>query len=171
MFGKFVAVAALCLGATLAQGAQQNPARRLLIDACGQMRDNAGRIWSDQRIVSIRVDYGGNVVYCYVTGADRKMKSTFGVAPPRAGMSDLREPGREALLTACTQMRKDSDNVFSGRRVFFVEDPDIKVVYCLVAKPTSHVPDSLTRRGRSYFVYTSELLFMSYYGEPLDEGV
>jgi hypothetical protein len=32
MFGKLVAIAALGLSATLAHGAQQNPARRLLVD-------------------------------------------------------------------------------------------------------------------------------------------
>ena len=32
-------------------------------------------------------------------------------------------------------MQGDPDNVFGGRNVYFTEDPDIKVVYCLVRKP------------------------------------
>jgi hypothetical protein len=168
MFRKFVALGALCLIATVAHGAQKNPSRRLLIDACAQMRDNALRIWSDQRIVAIREDRSRNVVSCHVAGVDRKMMSAFVVAAPAA--SDLRDPERQGLLTACRQMQRNSGKVFGGRRVLFAEDPDIKVAYCLVTSPANRVPDSLIGRGRSYFAFTTELLFMSYYGEPLDEG-
>jgi hypothetical protein len=166
MFGKFAAVVALCLGPTLAQGAVQNPVRPLLIDACGQMRDNALRIWSDQRIVSIREDRSEKIVACYVGSVDRKTKSAFAVTLP-AG--DSREAARQVLLNACGQMREDPNEVFDGRRPFFREDPDIKVAYCLVAGPSNKVPESLLLRSRSYFVYASELLFMSYYGKPLEE--
>jgi hypothetical protein len=130
------------------------------------MRENALRIWPDQRIVVIREDRGRNVVYCAVSDADRKMKSAFGVAAP--AVSDLSDSGREALLSACTQMQKNRDEVFGGRHVFFTEDPGIDVAYCLVASPANRVPGSLIQRSRSYFAYTSELLFMSYYGEPSD---
>jgi hypothetical protein len=115
----------------------------------------------------IREDRGANVVYCYVAGVDRKMNAAFGVAA--LAMRDFRDPGREALLAACAQMQENSNDVFGGRRVFLREDPDIKVAYCLVAGPSNKVPVSLLLRSRSYFVRTSELLFMSYYGKPLEE--
>ena len=78
MFGKFVTVAALCLGVSLAHADPRAP-RTLLVDACGQLRDNALSIWSDEKIVSIREARGEAVVYCFVAGADKKMKSTFEV--------------------------------------------------------------------------------------------
>ena len=167
MFGKFVTVAALCLGVSLAHADPRAP-RTLLVDACGQLRDNALRIWPDQKIVSIRERRGEGVVYCFVAGADKKMKSTFKVDSSRK--SDSNDPGREALRVACDQMKKNANGVFGGRKVYFTEDPDIKVVYCLVQKPDNaglaEVDISDPR-----FVNTVELLFMSYYGEPLGEGV
>jgi hypothetical protein len=167
MFGKFVTVAALCLGVSLAHADPRAP-RTLLVDACGQLRDNALRIWSDEKIVSIREGRGEGVVYCFVAGADKKMKSTFKVDSSRK--SDSNDPGREALRVACDQMKKNANGVFGGRKVYFTEDPDIKVVYCLVQKPDNaglaEVDISDPR-----FVNTVELLFMSYYGEPLGEGV
>ena len=167
MFGKFVAVAALCLGASLAHADPRAP-RTLLVDACGQLRDNALRIWSDQNIVSIRERRGEGVVYCFVAGADKKMKSTFGVDSSRE--RDANDPGREALRVACDQMKKNANDVFGGRKVYFTEDPDIKVVYCLVQKP-GNAGLAEVDIADPKFVYTVELLFMSYYGEPLSEGV
>ncbi len=167
MFGKFVTVAVLCLGVSLAHADPRAP-RTLLVDACGQLRDNALRIWSDEKIVSIREVRGEGVVYCFVAGADKKMKSTFEV--DSSGKSDPNDPGREALRVACDQMKKNANGVFGGRKVYFTEDPDIKVVYCLVQKPdNAGLPEVDTTDPM--FVDTVELLFMSYYGEPLGEGV
>jgi hypothetical protein len=167
MLGKFVTAATLCLGIGLAHADPRAP-RTLLIDACGQLRDNALRIWSDEKIVSIRERRGDGVVYCFVADADKKMKSTFGVDSSRK--NDSKDPGREALRVACDQMKKNANDVFGGRKVYFTEDPDIKVVYCLVQKPDNEgLPEvDITDPG---FVYTVELLFMSYYGEPLTDGV
>ena len=96
------------------------------------------------------------------------MKETFAVRPP-AG-SDSSDAGRQALMAACNQMRGNPNNVFDGRTVYFTEDPDIKVVYCLVRKPDpTEMPEVRVTDPR--FVDTVELLFMSYYGEPLDEAM
>jgi hypothetical protein len=163
MLGKLVTVAALCFGAAFANATPRAP-RTLLIDACGQMRDNALRIWSDQMIVSIRQSHDERIIYCFVGGADRDMKQIFAVKPP-AG-SDLSDAGREALMAACNQMQGNPNNVFGGRKVYFTEDPDIKVVYCLVKKPEpTDIPEVGVTDPR--FVDTVEMLFMSYYGEPL----
>jgi hypothetical protein len=168
MLRKLVAVAGLCLCAPLANAAPRAP-RTLLIDACGQIRDNALRIWSDQMIVSIRQSRDqSTIIYCFVAGADRDFKQAFALTPPAAGDSD--GAGREALKAACDQMQVNRNNVFGGRRVYFTEDPDIKVVYCLVLKPDlTDMPEVEVADPR--FVDTVELLFMSYYGEPLDEGM
>jgi hypothetical protein len=49
---KLATLAGLCFGAALADTAPANAAprapRTLLIDACGQIRDNASRIWPDR---------------------------------------------------------------------------------------------------------------------------
>ena len=73
-------------------------------------------------------------------------------------------------MAACKQMQGNPNNVFGGRRVYFTEDPDIKVVYCLVRKPD---PTAMLEVGVTdpRFVDTVELLFMSYYGEPLDNDM
>jgi hypothetical protein len=165
MLGKFVTVAGLCFCAALANAAPRAP-RTLLIDACGQMRDNALRIWSDQTIVSIRQSRDEGIIYCFVAEADRNMKEAFAVRPP-AG-SDSSDAGREALMAACNQMQGNPNNVFGGRKLYFTEDPDIKVVYCLVRKPdpTDMLEVAVTDPR---FVDTVEMLFMSYYGEPLGE--
>ena len=160
-------VATLCLGVSLAHADPRAP-RTLLVDACGQLRDNALSIWSDQKIVSIRERRGEGVVYCFVAGADKKMKSTFGVDSSRARYAN--DPGREALRVACDQMKKNANDVFGGRKVYFAEDPDIKVAYCLVQKP-DNAGMAEVDVADPRFVYTVELLFMSYYGEPLSEGV
>lgn len=167
MLGKFVTVAGLCFCAAVANAAPRAP-RTLLIDACGQMRDNALRIWPDQTIVSIRQSRDERTIYCFVGGADRNMKETFAIRPP-AG-SDSGDTGREALMAACNQMQANLNNVFGGRRVYFTEDPDIKVVYCLVRKPD---PTDTLEVGVAdpRFVDTVEMLFMSYYGEPLNEDM
>ena len=165
MLGRFVAVAGLCSYAALANAAPRAP-RTLLIDACGQVRDNALRIWSDQRVVTIRQSLDERIIYCFVAGADRNMKETFAVRPS-AG-SDSGDAGREALKAACTQMQGNLNDVFGGRKVYFREDPDIKVVYCLVRKPDPiDIPEVGVTDPR--FVGTIEILFMSYYGEPLGE--
>jgi hypothetical protein len=168
---KLVTVALLCL-CTLLANAPANAAprapRTLLIDACGQMRDNALRIWPDQMIVSIHQNHDERSIFCFVAGTDHNMKETFAVRPPAGtGSSDL---GREALMAACKQMQGNPNNVFGGRRVYFTEDPDIKVVYCLVRKPD---PTAMLEVGVTdpRFVDTVELLFMSYYGEPLDNDM
>jgi hypothetical protein len=165
---KLVTVALLCL-CTLLANAPANAAprapRTLLIDACGQMRDNALRIWPDQMIVSIRQSRDERTISCFVAAADGAGKETFAVRPPAGtNSSDL---GREALMAACHQMQENPNNVLGGRRVYFTEDPDIKVVYCLVRKPE---PTDILEVGVTdpRFVDTVELLFMSYYGEPLD---
>ena len=80
MLGRFIAVAGLCCCAALANAAPRAP-RTLLIDACGQVRDNALRIWSDQRVVTIRQSLDERIIYCFVAGADRDMKETFAVRP------------------------------------------------------------------------------------------
>jgi hypothetical protein len=167
MLGKFVTVAGLCFCAALANAAPRAP-RTLLIDACGQMRDNALRIWSDQTIVSIRQSRDERIIYCFVAEADRNMKETFAVRPP-AG-SDSSDAGREALMAACNQMQGNPNNVFGRRKLYFTEDPDIKVVYCLVRKPdpTDMLEVAVTDPR---FVDTVEMLFMSYYGEPLCEDM
>jgi hypothetical protein len=67
MLGKFVTVAGLCSCAALADAAPSAP-RTLLIDACGQMRDNALRIWSDQTIVTVRQSPDERTIYCFVGG-------------------------------------------------------------------------------------------------------
>jgi hypothetical protein len=165
MLGKLVTVAGLCFCAPLANAAPRAP-RTLLIDACGQIRDNALRIWSDQMIVSIRQSRDERMIYCFVAGPDRNMKEGFAVSPPAAGDSD--GAGREALMAACNQMQGNRNNVFGGRRVYFTEDPDIKVVYCLVRKPDpTDMPEVGVTDPR--FVDTIEMLFMSYYGEPIDK--
>jgi hypothetical protein len=167
MLGKLLTVAALCFGATLANAAPRAP-RTLLIDACGQMRDNALRIWSEQTIVSIRESGDKTIIYCFIGGADSNMRATFGVRPP-AG-SDLSDSGREALMAACNQTQENPNDVFGGRKVYFTEDPDIKVVYCLVRKPDpTDIPEVGVTDPR--FVDTVEMLFMSYYGEPLGEDM
>jgi len=167
MFRIFVTVAALYLGVSLAHADPRSP-RTLLVDACGQLRDNALSIWSEEKSVSIRERRDEGIVYCFVVDPGQKVKSTFEVASSRKG--DFNDPGREALRVACDQMKKNASDVFGGRKVYFTEDPDIKVVYCLVQKPDNaglaEVDISDPR-----FVYTVELLFMSYYGEPLSEGV
>jgi hypothetical protein len=169
---KLVTVALLCFCAVLANAAPIHAAprapRTLLIDACGQMRDNALRIWPDQMIVSIRQSHDERIISCFVAGTDHNMKETFAVRPPDGtGSSDL---GREALMAACKQMQGNPNNVFGGRRVYFTEDPDIKVAYCLVRKPD---PTDMLEVGVTdpRFVNTVELLFMSYYGEPLDNDM
>jgi hypothetical protein len=165
---KLLTVAGLCFCTVVASApahAAPRAPRTLLIDACGQMRDNALRIWPDQMIVSIRRSHDERTISCFVGGADRNMKETFAVRPPaRTGSSDL---SREALMAACNQMQGNPNNVFGGRRVYFTEDPDIKVVYCLVRKPD---PTAMLEVGVTdpRFVDTVELLFMSHYGEPLD---
>jgi hypothetical protein len=95
---KLVTVASLCCCAVLANAALASAATRaprtLLIDACGQMRDNALRIWPDQMIVSIRPSHDERIISCFVAGTDHDMKETFAVRPPAGtGSSDL---GREA---------------------------------------------------------------------------
>ena len=171
MLCKLVTVALLCL-CTLLANAPANAAprapRTLLIDACGQMRDNALRIWPDQMIVSIRQNHDERSIFCFVAGTDYNMKETFAVRPPAAG--DSEGAGREGLRAACNQMQVNRNNVFGGRRVYFTEDPDIKVVYCLVRKPD---PTAMLEVGVTdpRFVDTVELLFMSYYGEPLDNDM
>jgi hypothetical protein len=168
---KLATVALLSCCAVLANAASANAAprapRTLLINACGQMRDNASRIWPEQMIVSIRQSHDERSIFCFVAGADHNMKETFAVRPPAGtGSSDL---GREALMAACKQMQGNPNNVFGGRRVYFTEDPDIKVVYCLVRKPDpTDMPEVGVTDPR--FVDTIEMLFMSYYGEPLDEA-
>jgi hypothetical protein len=67
MLGRFVPVAGLCSCAALANAAPRAP-RTLLIDACGQVRDNALRIWSDQRVVTIRQSLDERIIYCFVAG-------------------------------------------------------------------------------------------------------
>jgi hypothetical protein len=165
MLGRFVTVAGLCSCAALANPPPRAP-RTLLIDACGQVRDNALRIWSDQTIVTIRQSLDERIIDCFVAGADRNMNETFAVRPS-AG-SDSRDAGREALKAACNQMQLNPNNVFGGRKVYFTEDPDIKVVYCLVRKSDPiDIPEVGVTDPR--FVDTVEMLFMSYYGEPLGE--
>jgi hypothetical protein len=167
MLGRFVTVAGLCSCAALANAAARAPST-LLIDACGQMRDNALRIWSDQTIVTMRQSLDGRIIYCFVARADRNMKEIFAVRPS-AG-SDSGDAGREALKAACTQMQGNLNDVFGGRKVYFREDPDIKVVYCLVRKPDPiDIPEVGVTDPR--FVDTVEMLFMSYYGEPLGEDM
>jgi hypothetical protein len=119
-------------------------------------------------IVSIRQSHDERIIYCFVGGADRNMKETFAVRPP-AGTSSS-GLGREALMAACEQMQGNPSNIFGGRRVYFTEDPDIRVVYCLVRKPD---PTDMLEVGVTdpRFVNTVELLFMSYYGEPLDNDM
>ena len=132
------------------------------------MRDNALRIWSDQRVVTIRQSLDERIIYCFVAGADRYMKETFAIRP--SAESDSGDAGREALKAACNQMQGNSSNVFGGRKVYFTEDPDIKVVYCLVRKPDPiDIPEVGVTDPR--FVDTVEMLFMSYYGEPLGEDM
>jgi hypothetical protein len=166
MFGKLVTVAGLCFSASLANAAPRAP-RTLLIDACGQI-DNALRIWSDPRIVSIRESPNERTIYCFVGDAHRNLKATFAVRLP-AG-SDSSDAGREALMAACDQMQEDPNDVLGGRKVYFTEDPDIKVIYCLVTKsdPTD-MPEVGVTDPR--FVDTVEMLFMSYYGEPLEKDM
>lgn len=99
MLGRFVTLAGLCSCAALANAAPRAP-RTLLIDACGQVRDNALRIWLDQTIVTMRRSLDERIIYCFVAGADRDMKETFAVRPS-AG-SDSGDAGHEALKAACT---------------------------------------------------------------------
>ena len=172
MLCKLATAAGLCFSTVFANAAPPNVAprapRTLLIDACGQMRDNALRIWPDQMIVSIRQGHDERIIACFVAGTDHNMKETFAVRPTaRTGSSDL---GREALMAACKQMQGNPNNVFGGRRVYFTEDPDIEVVDCLVRKPD---PTAMLEVGVTdpRFVDTVELLFMSYYGEPLDNDM
>jgi len=82
---------------TAAVGAPRAP-RTLLIDACGQVRDNALRIWSDQTIVTVRQSLDERIIYCFVAGPDRNMKETFAVRPSAGS-----DAGREALKAACNQ--------------------------------------------------------------------
>ena len=167
MLRELVAVAGACLCAPLANGAPRAP-QTLLIDACGQIWDNALRIWSDQIIISIRQSRNeSKIVYCFVAGVDRDFKQAFAVNP---AAGDLNGAGREALKAACDQMQVNRNNVFGGRRVYFTEDPDIKVVYCLVRTPQpTDMPE--VEVSDPPLVDTVELLFMSYYGEPLDKGL
>jgi hypothetical protein len=123
MFGKSVPVVALCLGVSLAHADPRAP-RTLLVDACGQIRDNAASIWSDEKIVSIRERGSDGVVYCFVVDADETIKRAFRVDSSRKNHSN--GPGREALRVACDQTKSNANNVFSGRKVYFTEDPDIK---------------------------------------------
>jgi hypothetical protein len=161
-----IVAAGLCFGAAVADAAPRAP-RTLLIDACGQMRDNALRIWPDPTIVSIRESRDEAIISCFVGGADRNMKPTFAVRAQ--GGSDLSDAGRQALMAACNQMR-GNPNVFGGRQVYFTEDSDIKVVYCLVRKPDpTDAPEVGVTDPR--FVDTVEMLFMSYYGEPLEQAM
>jgi len=167
MLGRFVTVAGLCCCAALANAAPRAP-RTLLIDACGQVRDNALRIWSDQTIVTIRQSLDERIISCFVAGPDRNMKETFAVRPS-AG-SDSGDAGREALKAACNQMQGNPNNVFGSRKVYFTQDPAIKVVYCLVRKPDPiDMPEVRVTDPR--FVDTVEMLFMSYHGEPLGEAM
>ena len=157
-----------CVPALLLPMRAPRAPRTLLIDACGQVRDNALRIWSDQRVVTIRQSLDERIIYCFVAGADRSMKETFAVRP--SARSDSGDVGREALKAACTQMQRNPNDVFGGRKVYFREDPDIKVVYCLVRKPDPiDIPEVGVTDPR--FVDTVEMLFMSYYGEPLGEDM
>ena len=56
-------------------------------------------------------------------------------------------------------MQWDPNNVFGGRKVYFTEDPDIKVVYCLVRKPDPiDMPEVRVTDPR--FVDTVEMLFI-----------
>jgi hypothetical protein len=73
-------------------------------------------------------------------------------------------------MAACNQMKRNPNNVFGGRKVYFTEDPDIRVVYCLVRRPD---PTDMSEVGVTdpRFVDTVEMLFMSYYGEPLGEDM
>jgi hypothetical protein len=65
-------------------------------------------------------------------------------------------------------MQLNRNNVFGGRKVYFTEDPDIKVVYCLIRKSDPiDIPEVGVTDPR--FVDTVEMLFMSFYGEPLGE--
>ena len=96
------------------------------------------------------------------------MKETFAVRPSAGSNSG--DAGREALKAACTQMQGNPNDVFGGRKVYFTEDADIKVVYCLVRKPDPiDIPEVGVTDPR--FVDTVEMLFMSYYGEPLGEDM
>jgi hypothetical protein len=62
-------------------------------------------------------------------------------------------------------MQGNSNNVFGGRTVYFTEDPDIKVVYCLVRKQDPiDTPEVGVTDPR--FIDTVEMLFTSCYGEP-----
>ena len=125
-------------------------------------------MWPDQMIVSIRQSQDERIISCFAAGTDHNMKETLAVRPPAGtSSSDLR---REALMAACKQMQGNPSNVFGGRRVYFTEDPDIRVVYCLVRKPD---PTDMLEVGVTdpRFVNTVELLFMSYYGEPLDNDM
>jgi hypothetical protein len=67
MLGRFVTVAGVCSCAALANAAPRAP-RTLLIDACGQVRDNASRIWSDQTIVTMLQSLDERITYCFVAG-------------------------------------------------------------------------------------------------------
>jgi hypothetical protein len=114
MLGRFVKVAGVCSCTALANAAPRAP-RTLLIDACGQVRNNASRIWSGQTIVTMRQSLDERITYCFVAGADRNMKETFAVRPS-AG-SDSGDAGREALKAARNQMQGNPNNVFGGRKV------------------------------------------------------
>jgi hypothetical protein len=104
------------------------------------------------------------MVYCLVAGDDGALKLTFAIAPLAGDATGA--SGRAALMEACNQMQANPSNVFGGRRVYFTEDPDIQVAYCLVRKPDAgDLPEVAVTDPR--FVDTVELLFMSYYGEPL----
>lgn len=169
MLCKLATAAGLCFSTVFANAAPPNVAprgpRTLLVDACGQMRDNALRIWPDQMVVSIRTSHDERSISCFVAAADGASKEIFAVRPLiGSGSSDA---GRDALMAACSQTQRNPNNVFGGRRVYFTEDPDIKVVYCLVRKPD---PTDVREVGVTdpRFVDGVELLFMSYYGEPLD---
>jgi hypothetical protein len=119
-------------------------------------------------VVTIRRSVDERIIYCFVAGTDRIMKETFAVRPS-AG-SDSGDAGREALMAACNQMQGNPNNVFGGRKIYFTEDPDIKVVYCLVRKPEPiDIPEVGVTDPR--FVNTVEMLFMSDYGEPLGENM
>ena len=57
-------------------------------------------------------------------------------------------------------MQLNRNNVFGGRKVYFTEDPDIKVVYCLIRKSDPiDIPEVGVTDPR--FVDTVEMLFMS----------
>jgi hypothetical protein len=58
------------------------------------------------------------------------------LSPLRAiGGERLRRRGPRSVKGRLQPNAGDPNDVFGGRKVYFMEDPDIKVVYCLVKKP------------------------------------